>query len=231
MSFDWLPHYAPLLLQGLICTVKLLLFAGVLGFAAAVLVGLGRVSRRRWLSQACLAFTSVIRGTPLLVQIFLIYYGLGSVFAGWPAIRHGFLWPYLREGFWYMVIALSISTAGYEGEVIRAALLSVPRGELEAGQAFGLHGWSLLRRIWLPRALLAITPTLAGETVLMLKSTALASTITVIDLLGAANEVRAETYRVYEPLLFVAAGYIVLTLCIERVFRIFERHAARAFRH
>ena len=231
MSFEWLPHYAPLLLQGLICTIELLLFSGILGFAAAVAVGFGRISHNRLLSQGCLAFTSIVRGTPLLVQIFLIYYGLGSVFAGWPAIRHGILWPYLREGFWYMVIALTISTAGYEGEVIRAALLSVPHGEIEAAQAFGLRRWSLLRRVWLPRALLAIMPTLAGETVLMLKSTALASTITVIDLLGAANVVRAETYRVYEPLLFVAVGYLMLTLCIEHLFRIFERQAARAFRH
>jgi len=129
-----------------------------------------------------------------------------------------------------MVAALSISTAGYTGEVVRAALLSVPRGEIEAGRAFGLSRFAVIRRIWLPRALTGILPTLAGESVLLLKSTALASTITVIDLLGAANVVRAQTYRTYEPLLFVAAGYFLLTMIVERAFRGVEKKYAVAYR-
>jgi polar amino acid transport system permease protein len=178
----------------------------------------------------CLAFTSVIRGTPLLVQIFILYFGLGSVFASMPSIRHIWLWPYLREGLFYVILILALSEAGYVGEVVRAALLSVPRGELEAGRAYGLSGYKLLRLVWLPRALQSIMPTLAGEAVLLLKATALASTVTVVDLLGAANVVRAQTFRTYEPLLFVAAGYLVLTLLIEHVFRRFELRFARAQR-
>jgi polar amino acid transport system permease protein len=230
MQFWWLPEYGPLLLQGLWCTLELVLLSGIIGNLAAVLVGFGRISRNPLIAWPSLAFTSVIRGTPLLVQIFLIYYGLGSVFAGWPAIRHSFVWGVLREGFWYMVAALSISTAGYTGEVMRAALLAVPRGEIEAARAFGLSGLKLVRLVWLPRALSAILPTLAGETVLLLKSTALASTITVIDLLGAADVVRAQTFRTYEPLLFVAAGYFVLTAIVERAFRVVERRYALAYR-
>lgn len=230
MEFFWLPKYGPLLLEGLWRTILLVVISGSFGFVFAVLVGLGRASRNTLLSRSLLGFTSVIRGTPLLVQIFLLYYGLGSVFAGTPAIRHSFLWPFLREGFWYVVAALIISNAAYIGEVVRAALASVPRGEIEAARAYGMSPLQVALRIWLPRALGAILPTLAGETVLLLKSTALASTVTVIDLLGAANVIRAQTYRTYEPLLFVAAGYFVLTLLIEQGFRVIERRTGKAFK-
>ncbi len=230
MDFSWLQKYGPLLLEGAWRTALLVILAGIIGNILAILVGFGRISRNPLLASATLAFTSVIRGTPLLVQIFLMYYGLGSVFAGWDWIHGTFLWAYLREGFWYMVAALAISTAGYTGEVVRVALLSVPRGEIEAGRAFGLSGFQVIRLIWLPRALAGVLPTLAGETVLLLKSTALASTITVMDLLGAANVVRSQTFRTYEPLLFVAAGYFLLTMLIERGFRVIERRFAKAYR-
>ncbi len=230
MTFFWLPKYYPLLIEGLVTTLWLVLFSGILGFALAVAVGLGRISPNRFIASLSLGFTSVIRGTPLLIQIFILYYGLGSFFAATPGIRQTFLWPYLREGFWYVVLALTLSVGGYVGEIIRGALLSVPRGEIEAARAYGFSGFKLLRRIWLPQAIQAILPTLAGETVLLMKTTALASTVAVIDLLGAANIVRAQTYRVYEPLLFVAVGYLVLTLVIERVFRIYEQRVAKIYR-
>ncbi|MQT11473.1 ABC transporter permease [Segnochrobactrum spirostomi] len=230
MEFFWLPKYGPLLLEGLWRTILLVVISGSFGFVFAILVGLGRASRNAVLSRSLLGFTSVIRGTPLLVQIFLLYYGLGSVFAGTPAIRHSIFWPFLRDGFWYVVVALIISNAAYIGEVVRAALASVPRGEIEAARAYGMSPLQVALRIWLPRALGAILPTLAGETVLLLKSTALASTVTVIDLLGAANVIRAQTYRTYEPLLFVAAGYFVLTLLIEQGFRVIERRTGKAFK-
>ncbi|MGH8353163.1 MAG: ABC transporter permease subunit, partial [Pseudomonas sp.] len=158
------------------------------------------------------------RGTPLLVQIFILYYGVGSLFASYPLIRGSALWPYLREGFWYVTLALILSVGAYVGEVLRGGLRSVPRGELEAGRAYGMGRWLLLRRVWLPRALQILKPTLAGESVMLLKSTALASTVAVTDLLGAANLVRAQTLRVYEPLLAVAVIYIILAFLIEHGF-------------
>jgi polar amino acid transport system permease protein len=228
MQFWWLPEYGDLLLQGLRTTILLLVLAGIIGNILAVLVGFGRISRNLFISTACLGFTSVIRGTPLLVQIFLLYYGLGSVFASWSWVHDTWAWTILREGFWYMVAALAISTAGYSGEVMRAALLAVPRGEIEAARAFGLSRFQLIRLVWLPRAVQSVLPTLAGETVLLLKATALASTITVIDLLGAANVIRAKTFRTYEPLMFVAVGYFLLTMIVEQVFKLLERRSARA---
>lgn len=230
MEFSWLPEYSGLLLDGLATTIAILVLSGTIGFAIALLVGFGRVSQSPTIALPCLAFTSVIRGTPLLVQLFLLYYGLGSVFATIPAIRDTWAWVILRNGFWYVVAALAISTGGYGAEVVRAALRAVPRGELEAGRVFGMSGFLLLRRIWLPRALQAILPTLAGETVLLLKATALAFTVAVTDLMGAVERIRAVTFRTYEPLLFVALGYLLLTLLIERAFRGLERRYARAHR-
>ena len=151
------------------------------------------------------------------------YYGLGSLFAQFPLIRGSFLWPYLRDGYWYIVFALVVSMGAYVGEVIRGGLLAVPKGEMEAASAFGMTARQSLLRVRLPRALRLLLPTLAGETVMLLKSTALASTIAVIDLLGAANVVRAQTLQVYEPLLLVAGVYVCLTFLIEALFAFAER--------
>jgi polar amino acid transport system permease protein len=230
MTFFWLEKYGHLFVQGAITTFWLVFLSGLLGFALAVAVGLGRVSRNPLVNAPCYLFTSVIRGTPLLVQIYFLYYGLGNLFPYIPAIRQSFLWPFLRESFWYVVLALTLSVGAYVGEIVRGALLSVPRGEMEAARSYGFRGAALVRRIWLPSALQAMMPTLAGETVLLLKATALASTVAVVDLLGAANIVRAQTFRVFEPLLFVAVIYFLATLAIERGFLVLERRFGKAYR-
>lgn len=217
MDFSWINGFSTELLRGLGITLKLLLLSGVCGFALAVVVGLGRVSRNPLLRAPMQFYISVFRGTPLLVQIYILYYGVGSLFAAYPPIRGSFLWPYLREGFWYVALALTLSVGAYVGEVLRGGLRAVPRGELEAARAYGMGYWLTLRRVWLPRALELVRPTLVGEFVLLLKATALASTVAVTDLLGAANLVRAQTLKVYEPLLAVALIYIVLAFVIEHL--------------
>src|SRR5207253_8950363 len=138
-------------------------------------------------------------GTPLLIQIYIFYYGLGSLFAQFPALRGSVLWPFLREGYWYIVFALVLSVGAYVGEVIRGGLVAVPKGEREAASAFGMTARQALLRVRLPRAMRLLLPTLAGESVMLMKSTALASTIAVVDLLGAANVVRAQTFQVFQP--------------------------------
>jgi polar amino acid transport system permease protein len=219
MDFEWLVTYQEYFLPALQTTLELLLYSGTLGFVLALLVGFARLSKQPFIAWAALSFTNIIRGTPLLVQIYVLYYGLGSLFAEFPAVRESFLWDYLRDGFWYVVLALAISVAGYVGEVIKGGLRGVPKGELEAARALGMSWFLMVRRIWLPRALQILLPSLAGETVLLLKSTALASTVAVMDVLGAANFVRTQTLRTYEPLLVTALVYLVLALLIEQVFR------------
>ncbi|MGE8413573.1 MAG: ABC transporter permease [Pseudomonas sp.] len=217
MDFSWINGFSTELVRGLGITLKLLLLSGICGFALAVLVGLGRASRNPLIRAPMQFYISVFRGTPLLVQIYILYYGVGSLFAAYPPIRGSFLWPYLREGFWYVALALTLSVGAYVGEVLRGGLRAVPRGELEAARAYGMGHWLTLRRVWLPRALELVRPTLVGECVLLLKATALASTVAVTDLLGAANLVRAQTLKVYEPLLAVALIYIVLAFVIEHL--------------
>jgi polar amino acid transport system permease protein len=220
---DVLLEYSDLLYEGLKITLSLLVISLIFGFIFAVGVALARLSKFKLIAYPAFLFTSVIRGTPLLVQIYIYYYGLGTVFSQMPWIRSSFLWSYLRDGFWYVAIALILSTAAYLGEVIRGGLLNVPKGEVEAARAFGMTKTKALFRVTLPRALYQLAPTLAGETVLLLKSTALASTIAVVDLLGAANQIRSITFEIYKPLLLVAAIYIIITYMIEICFAQVEK--------
>jgi len=227
MRWDWVIEYLPRFFDGLLLTLELLLLSITFGMALAIPIGLVQVTGPRWLAAIARGFCTAIRGTPLLIQLWLLYYGLGSLFPLMPGIRDSFLWPILRDAFPYAVLAFTLSVAGYEGEVMRGAFKGVPKGELEAARAFGMRPFTLLRRIWLPRALQNVLPTLAGEFVLTLKSTPLAATITVFEVYGVGTIVRQETYRVYEPLLFVAAIYICLTGVIVVFFRWLEGRVPR----
>lgn len=227
MQWYWVAEYVPKFVDGIIITLQLLSLSIFFGMILAIPIGLVQVTGPRWLSVPARAFCTVIRGTPLLIQLWLLYYGLGSLFPMIPEIRESFLWPLLRDAFPYAVLAFTLSVAGYEGEVLRGAFKGVPKGELEAARAFGMSRFTVLRRIWLPRALQNVLPTLAGEFVLTLKSTPLAATITVFDVYGVGSIVRQETYRVYEPLLLVAGIYICLTACIVVLFRWLETRVPR----
>ncbi|MFP3382119.1 MULTISPECIES: ABC transporter permease [Tritonibacter] len=223
MEWYWLPEYAPRFLEGLWLTLQLLGLSIFFGMSLAIPIGLAQVTGPWPLAWTARAFCTVIRGTPLLIQLWLIYYGLGSLFPFIPGIRESMIWPLLREAFPYAVVAFSLSVAGYEGEVMRGAFRSVPRGELEAARAMGMSPFKVLRRIWLPRALQNVFPTLAGEFILTLKATPLAATITVFEVYGVGSIVRQETYRIYEPLLFVALIYLCLTFVLVIAFRLMER--------
>jgi polar amino acid transport system permease protein len=227
MQWQWLPEYLPKFLEGVLLTLQLLGLSIVIGMALAIPIGLVQVTGPRWLGGLARAFCTIIRGTPLLIQLWLLYYGLGALFPLVPEIKETFLWPLLRDAFPYAVVAFSLSVAGYEGEVMRGAFKGVPKGELEAARAFGMNRFTLLRRIWLPRALQNVLPTLAGEFVLTLKSTPLAATITVYEAYGVSTIVRQETYRIYEPLLLVAGIYILLTMVIVLIFRWLETRVPR----
>jgi polar amino acid transport system permease protein len=222
-AWNWLPLYAPLLLHGLWLTVLLLVLSVVFGFLLAVPLGLVQVTGPQPLKFLANLFCRFIRGTPLLVQLYLLYYGLGSVFPLFPEIRNSIFWPILREGFFYAVLAFSLNFAGYEGEVMRGAFLSVPKGELEAGRAFGMNPWKVLQRVWFPRAVRNVLPTLNGEVIQQLLATPLAFTVTVMDLMGALYKVRQDTFRIYEPLLFGAAIYMLMTFVLTTVFKRIER--------
>jgi polar amino acid transport system permease protein len=227
MRWDWIPRYWELGLEGLWRTLWLVTLSVVIGFALAVPLGLAQAAGPRWLAAPARWFCTVIRGTPLLLQIWLIYYGLGSLFPQYPWIRHSDLWPYLRQAWPYALLALSLSYAGYEGEVMRGAFKSVPHGQLEAARAYGLSRFAVLRRIWLPQAMARALPTLGGETVLQLKATPLVATITVIEIYAVASRVRQDTFIIYEPLILLALVYMGIAGLIALAFRWLERRYTR----
>jgi len=218
MDWSWLPEYSDKLISGFWLTIQLLVICSFLGFMLAVPVGLVQVTGPKYLSMIARGFCTVVRGTPLLIQLWLIYYGVGELFPGIEGIRESFLWPVLRAAFPYAVLAFTLSVAGYVGEVMRGAFAGVPRGELEAARAMGMSPFKVLYRIWLPRAVQNVFPTLAGEVVLTLKATPLAATITIYELFGRSTEVRQDTFLVYEPLLLVAGIYVLLTGVIVAIF-------------
>lgn len=222
MRWDWLPTYFPLLLNGLFLTLVLLAVSLVVGFVLAVPIGLVQVTGPAPLRYLARGFCTFIRGTPLLIQLWLLYYGIGSLFPmiglAFPSFKTNFMWLIRLDAYYYALLAFSLSFAGYEGEVMRGAFLGVPRGELEAARAFGMSPWKVLSRIWFPRAVRQVLPTLAGETIGQLKATPLAFTIPVMELMGVTSRIRQDTFLIYEPLLFLALVYIILTFIITRAF-------------
>jgi polar amino acid transport system permease protein/octopine/nopaline transport system permease protein len=212
----------PRLLAAVPLTIGLTLISGVIGNLLAVPVALARLSPNPLLWVPSAIYILLMRGTPLLVQTYLIYYGLGEVLPG-SFIQKTFLWPYLKDGFWYAVFAFSLNTAGYTGEILRGAMSAVPKGEIEAAIAYGMSPWLRLRRVILPRAIQICLPAMSGETILLLKATSLASLITVWDIMGTARQIQKETYQIYEPLLAAGIIYIVTVFILTRLLNVLER--------
>jgi His/Glu/Gln/Arg/opine family amino acid ABC transporter permease subunit len=203
------------LLGGAWMTVQLLTISAVIGLTLSVPIALARVSPYAPLRWAATTWSGFFRGTPLLVQLFLCYYGL-------PQFLHGtFLWPLIRDAYPCALLAFTLNMSAYVSEVVRGGILAVPRGEREAAEALGFGPVLLYRLVILPRALRIMLPALSNEVVLMLKATSLASTVTVLDLTGAGRRLFDKSYST-EPLFVAGAIYIVLAFVIARLFRLVE---------
>lgn len=223
MDFTFFVEMVPQLVDGFWTTLSLWLLSLSAGLVGAIFMAMMRMSSSGWLREPAKAFITVIRGTPLLIQVYILYYGFGNLFAQMPSIRYSVFWPVLREGYWYAWAALTISFAAYGGEILRGGIAGVPRGEIEAARSLGLRNWMTSLLIILPRALRISLPALGGQNIILLKSTVLASTITVMDLLGVANYIRMQTFKVYEPLLAVTAVFVILTWISARIVTWLER--------
>lgn len=219
MNWEVMWDSLPQLARGAVLTIELVLISGVLGLLLAVPLALARAARPLWLKAAPFAYIFFFRGTPLLIQIFLIYYG----FSQFEMIRESFLWPILGEAYWCAIIAFTLNTAGYTAEILRGAIQAVPEGEVEAAKAIGMDRKTRLRRVVLPRAFRIALPAYSNEVILMLKGSALASTITLLDLTGVARTLIAKTYMPIE--LFITAGvfYLLITAVILQGFRFVEK--------
>ena len=185
-----------------------LLFGGVLSLAIVAM----RVSRYPALSWFARGYILVFRGSPLLIQLFLIYYGLGQ----FEFVRESPLWLVLRSPYSCAVLALAMCTAGYTAEILRGGLMAVPIGQIEAGLGAGMSRWTLLHRVIGPVALRHCLPAYSTEAVLLVKSTALASLVTVWDVTGVAQQIIQRSYRTLEVFICAAAIYLVLNFLLVR---------------
>jgi octopine/nopaline transport system permease protein len=219
MDFDFLRQTLLLLVAGVPLLLQLAFFSIAAGAALAVLLALMRLSGNPMLDHAARSYVFVFRGTPLLVQIFLIYYGLGQ----FPEIRQSFAWPFLREPYWCALLALTLNTAAYSSEIIRGGILSVPFGQIEAARACGMSRSLIFRRITVPQGLRVALPAYGNEIILMTRSTALASVITLMEVTGIASKIISETFRAVEVFICAGAIYLILNFAISRAIALLER--------
>lgn len=223
MDFSVIVEYFPRLLEGAWVSLQLVILSIVLGGALALPVALARISPVLWIRAVPFAYIFFFRGTPLLVQIFLVYYGASQ----FDAVRDSFLWPILREPFWCAIIAFTLNTSAYTAEIFRGAIQAIPQGEVEACKVVGMSKAQMYRRVLLPRAFGIVLPAYGNEIILMLKGSALASTITILDLTGMARTIIARTYTPME--IFLAAGviYLAISIVIIAIFRQIEKRQNR----
>jgi octopine/nopaline transport system permease protein len=211
------------LLGGIPLTLELAFESVALGVVLAVILALMMRARFRALGFLADAFVFVFRGTPLLVQIFLIYYGLGQFR---PELQELGLWWFFRAPYYCALLALTLNTAAYGAEIVRGGLQSVPAGQIEAARAFGMSGVTLYRRIIAPIALRQALPAYGNEVILMIKATSLASTITLMEVTGLAHKLISETFRSVEIFLAAGAIYLIVNFTVTRLIWLVERWIA-----
>ena len=214
------------LLAGVPLLLKLASISIAAGAVLALCLALMRLSRSRVLSAIAQAYVFVFRGTPLLVQIFLIYYGLGQ----FPEVRQSFAWPLLREPYWCALLAFTLNTGAYSSEIIRGGILSVPFGQIEAARACGMPRSLIFRRIIAPQGLRVVLPAYGNELILMTRSTALASVITLMEVTGIASTIISETFRAVEVFICAGAIYLFINFVISRAIALLERRFSKQVR-
>ncbi len=219
-----LPEFA----HGVGVCLLLTVLSAATGFVLSLPLAVARVSARRRLSGPVWAYTYVIRGTPLLVQLFIVYHGM----AQFPAVRESLAWPLLREAWFCAWLAFALNTTAYTTEIFAGALRATPSGEVEAARAYGLAGWRLYRRILLPGALRRALPQYGNEVVSLMHATAIASTVTLVDVTRVARDVYANHLLPVEAFGTAALIYFTLTFSLVGLFRAAEsrwmRHLAPA---
>ena len=228
MSFDiaLIIDSIPKMLMGIGLTFQLLFLSLALGTALGVMLLILRISGRWYLSWPTMIYIYIFRGTPILVQIFIIYYGLPQL----EFVRDGIFWPILREPFGCAIVALTLNTGAYLSEIFRGGVLGVDRGLKEAGSALGLSVTDRFIYITAPIAIRLCLPAYSNDVVSLMKSTALASTITLLDMMGIARTIVAETYAPYEVFISVMVIYLIITWAIQRAFGWIEKRMSRHVR-
>lgn len=219
MDFEAIATSLPTYFTGLVTTIQLLVASLFIGFLAAGPLAVMRASGKRWLSAPVWFYTYVIRGTPMLVQLFLIYYGL----AQFEAVRESMLWPWLSSAAFCAVLAFAINTCAYTTEIIAGAIKATQAGEVEAARSLGMSQALVYRRVLLPSALRRSLPAYSNEVIMMLHGTSLASVVTLLDITTAAREMNSRFYLPFEAFITAAVFYLALTFILVYLFHLAER--------
>lgn len=223
MDFSVIWNSLPEFVRGAYLTLQLVGISLLFGLSGAIPLAVMRVSRNPWLARPVWLYTYVTRGTPMLVQLLVVYYGLAQfewLQAQWR--NENALWLLFREPYFCALLAFALNTCAYTIEIIAGSIRSIPHGEIEAARAMGMDHFTLLRRIVLPAALRRAIPAYSNEVIFMLQGSAIASAVTLVDLTGAARNVYSRHFAPFEAFIFAGAVYLLLTFAIVGLFRLAE---------
>ena len=219
MEWEVILKWLPKLMQGATLTLELTAISVIAGLIVAIPLGIARSSKLWYVRSLPYAYIFFFRGTPLLIQLFLVYYGL----AQFDVVRESALWLYLRSPFWCAVITMTLHTAAYIAEILRGAIQAIPPGEIEAARALGMSRFKTLVHIILPRAARIGLPAYSNEVILMLKASSLASTVTLLELTGMTRTIIARNYQTVDMFLAAGAIYLVMSFVLIQGFKLLER--------
>ena len=219
MDFELMINSFPKLLGATAVTLKLLLVSLIVGLFIGLLFAILRLNHNFVINRFAYGYSYVFRGTPLLVQIFIIYFGFGQI----EYLRTTFLWTVLKEPYWCAIIAFALNTGAYTSEILRSAFQTIKPGLIEAGKSLGISKNIIFYKIQIPIAIKQSLPAYGNEIILMLKGTSLASTVTLMDLTGVAKYIISTTFKPIE--VFVVAGgiYLFMTFCVHNLIKFLEK--------
>ena len=219
MDFNLMISSSPKLLVATLMTLKLLSLSLFFGLIIGLIFSIMRLSKNKFISNFSYGFSYVFRGTPLLVQIFIIYFGLGQI----EYLRSTILWSILKEPYWCAIIAFSLNTGAYTSEILRSAFQTIKIGFIEAGKGLGLSKKIIFYKIQIPIAIKQSLPAYGNEIILMLKGTSLASTVTLMDLTGVAKYIISTTFKPIEVFIVAGSIYLSLTFIVHNFIKFTEK--------
>ena len=219
MDFDLMITSLPKLLSAAVITLKLLSASLIIGLFIGFLFAVLRLNKNPFINKFAYGYSYLFRGTPLLVQIFIIYYGLGQI--EW--LRSTFLWVILKEPYLCAIIAFALNTGAYTSEILRSAFETIKPGIIEAGKSLGISSKIILYKIQIPVAIRQSLPAYGNEIILMMKGTSLASTVTLMDITGVAKHIVSTTYKPLEVFLLAGGIYLFMTFIIHNLIKYLEK--------
>ena len=219
MDFELMINSFPKLLNAAAITLKLLSVSLIIGLFIGLLFAILRLNKNIIISKFAYGYSYVFRGTPLLVQIFIIYYGLGQI----EYFRSTFLWVIFKEPYWCAIIAFALNTGAYTSEILRSAFQTIKPGFIEAGKSLGIKNKIIFYKIQIPIAIRQSLPAYGNEIILMMKGTSLASTVTLMDLTGVAKYIISTTFKPIEVFIIAGSIYLFMTFIIHNLIKYLEK--------